>query len=295
MVTNGASASKWRYWFQNKPKAIEVYCNFSRSYRNYGRCKLLGILKTWWQYWKGHYAIACSLSVYVFDVLIEHPSNEKFWSTNLSRLCMVTRVYHRWCHHVNCILGFRCVGYSARVIQALARDNLQAYSKSSPMTPRGDEPRVVLVLSYVLAQLGFFAGDLNTISAIISNFSYWYTFLQFAVLFESCRRTKFSTRVILFWHTAICGVRLLCSFHPQPTQLFNFRHTLLAVLVHYTAPVVPWGDVTQAVIYHQVRKYLLRLDVRKEHPKFCAHRVELDQPHKSLNLIDVPLRKAVCL
>ena len=64
---------------------------------------------------------------------------------------------------------------------------------------------------------------------------------------------------------------------------------LLAVLVHYTAPVVPWGDVTQAVIYHQVRKYLLRLDVRKEHPKFWRPSIvlNLDKPHKSLNLIDV--------
>ena len=64
---------------------------------------------------------------------------------------------------------------------------------------------------------------------------------------------------------------------------------LLAILVHYTAPVVPWGDVTQAVIYHQVRKYLLRLDVRKEHPKFWRPSIvlNLDQPHTSLNLIDV--------
>ena len=43
---------------------------------------------------------------------------------------------------------------------------------------------------------------------------------------------------------------------------------LLWVYVHYTAPVTSWGDVTQALIYHQVRKYLLRLDERRAHPKF---------------------------
>jgi len=43
---------------------------------------------------------------------------------------------------------------------------------------------------------------------------------------------------------------------------------LLWIYVHYSAPVTSWGDVTQALIYHQVRKYLLRLDERRAHPKF---------------------------
>lgn len=58
--------------------------------------------------------------------------------------------------------------------------------------------------------------------------------------------------------------------------------------VHYTAPVTPWGDVGQALIYHQVRKYLLRLDVRKEHPKFWRPQLLLlvDSPEDCLNLIE---------
>src|ERR1700738_1299051 len=35
------------------------------------------------------------------------------------------------------------------------------------------------------------------------------------------------------------------------------------LLIHYFCPPKAWGDVTQSLIYHQVRKFLLRLDTRK--------------------------------
>lgn len=40
----------------------------------------------------------------------------------------------------------------------------------------------------------------------------------------------------------------------------------LFLLIHYFCPPKAWGDVTQSLIYHQVRKFLLRLDTRKGTP-----------------------------
>jgi potassium/chloride transporter 9 len=57
------------------------------------------------------------------------------------------------------------------------------------------------------------------------------------------------------------------------------------LLVHYTSAPKPWGDVSQGLIYHQVRKYLLRL--RQEHVKFWRPSILLlvNDPRRQYKLI----------
>jgi potassium/chloride transporter 9 len=60
---------------------------------------------------------------------------------------------------------------------------------------------------------------------------------------------------------------------------------ILFLLIHYLSPPKHWGDVSQNLIYHQVRKYLLRL--RPEHIKFWRPQIILliNNPRKQTRLI----------
>jgi potassium/chloride transporter 9 len=59
----------------------------------------------------------------------------------------------------------------------------------------------------------------------------------------------------------------------------------LFLLIHYLSPPKHWGDVSQNLIYHQVRKYLLRL--KPEHIKFWRPQILLlvNDPRKHIRLV----------
>jgi potassium/chloride transporter 9 len=59
----------------------------------------------------------------------------------------------------------------------------------------------------------------------------------------------------------------------------------LFLLIHYMSPPKHWGDVSQNLIYHQVRKYLLRL--KPEHIKFWRPQIILliNDPRRHTRLI----------
>lgn len=60
---------------------------------------------------------------------------------------------------------------------------------------------------------------------------------------------------------------------------------VIFLIIHYTTPPKSWGDVSQSLIYHQVRKYLLRL--RQEHVKFWRPQILLfvNDPRRGYKLI----------
>lgn len=60
---------------------------------------------------------------------------------------------------------------------------------------------------------------------------------------------------------------------------------VIFLIIHYTSPPKSWGDVSQNLIYHQVRKYLLRL--RQEHVKFWRPQILLfvNDPRRQYKLI----------
>lgn len=88
------------------------------------------------------------------------------------------------------------------------------------------------------------------------------------------------------WQTAFLGSlsSAAAMFFIDETYAALAICALVAVflLIHYLSPPKRWGDVSQNLIYHQVRKYLLRL--KPEHIKFW-------RPHIIL-LVNDPRRQA---
>lgn len=88
------------------------------------------------------------------------------------------------------------------------------------------------------------------------------------------------------WQTALCGSLLSAAamFFIDETYAAMAICILIAtfLVIHYLCPPKRWGDVSQNLIYHQVRKYLLRL--KPEHIKFW-------RPHIIL-LVNNPRRQA---
>ncbi|KAF9955005.1 hypothetical protein BGZ65_003659, partial [Modicella reniformis] len=81
------------------------------------------------------------------------------------------------------------------------------------------------------------------------------------------------------WWTAFAGMVLsavvMCFVDLGMSLLSGLMTSGLFILIHYWSPPKRWGDVTQSLMYHQVRKYLLRLDSRKDHVKFWRPQILL--------------------
>lgn len=79
------------------------------------------------------------------------------------------------------------------------------------------------------------------------------------------------------WQTAFLGSALSAAamFFIDETYAVSAITllVLLFLLIHYASPPKHWGDVSQNLIYHQVRKYLLRL--KPEHIKFWRPQIIL--------------------
>ncbi|RDW64834.1 hypothetical protein BP6252_10485 [Coleophoma cylindrospora] len=181
---------------------------------------------------------------------------------------------------------------SAKLLQALARDNLlpglSIFGQGSEV---GDEPRYAIIITYVAAQVTMLC-NLNQIASFVT-MTYLMTFL---VMNLACFLLKIGSAPnfrpsfhVFSWGTALAGAVLsgTAMFFVDgiyATGCVGILVTLF-LIIHYTSPPKSWGDVSQSLIYHQVRKYLLRL--RQEHVKFWRPQILLfvNDPRRQYKLI----------
>jgi potassium/chloride transporter 9 len=186
---------------------------------------------------------------------------------------------------------------SARVMQALAKDNLIPVLKPLAWGSKvGNEPRKALVLSWCVAQSLIMIGDIAVLAEIVSMFYLLvYSFINLCCLTLTVSGApNFRPRFQYYsWHTALLGFAcsLTAMFLANALYASVAWVLVIAITLYISSrsPSVEWGDnIGQALIYHQVRKYLLRLDVRKAHAKIWRPQIQLlvDHPQSALSLID---------
>ncbi|KXJ92869.1 amino acid permease [Microdochium bolleyi] len=181
---------------------------------------------------------------------------------------------------------------AAKLLQALARDKLlPGLSVFSKGTKGTDDPIFAVLITFTIAQLALFA-ELNQIATLIA-MGYQMTFFVMNLacfLLKIGSAPNFRPAFKFFtWQTAFVG-SILSGF-----SMFFIDETyaasaicllvMLFLLIHYLSPPRHWGDVSQNLIYHQVRKYLLRL--KPEHIKFWRPQIILlvNNPRRHTRLI----------
>ncbi|XP_052472585.1 solute carrier family 12 member 9 [Carassius gibelio] len=184
---------------------------------------------------------------------------------------------------------------ASRVLFALARDDLFGrFLSPAKHTSASGNPWVSVLISWILVQLVLFSGKLNTIASIVTIFF----LLVYAAVDLACLALEWAsapnfrpTFRYFTWHTCVLGIIgcaimmfLINAIYASASIAFML---LLLLLIHYLSPVSSWGCISQALIFHQVRKYLLMLDVRKDHVKFWRPQVLLmvSNPRCSVGLI----------
>ncbi|ELR07283.1 hypothetical protein GMDG_08354 [Pseudogymnoascus destructans 20631-21] len=180
----------------------------------------------------------------------------------------------------------------AKLMQALARDELYpGLSIFGQGTKKADEPVYAICFTYLAAQIVMLF-DINQIASLIT-MAYLMTFLVMNLatfLLKIGSAPNFRPSFHFFsWQTAFLGAvfsgTAMIFVDGVYASVCVAILIVLFLLVHYTSRPRSWGDVSQSLIYHQVRKYLLRL--KPEHVKFWRPQILLfvNDPRRQYKLI----------
>ena len=194
-----------------------------------------------------------------------------------------------------CSSALASIQSAARLLQALANDDIFPIL-SVFKTMWNGEPAIAIITATVLAFCLLVIGSLNVLAPVLTMFMLiTYAATNFATfLYTIAGHPNFRPRFRLFsWFTALFG-GIICLVLMVYIQWLATLVSLviLGFLTFYVSRRQAthrkdWGDVTQALIFHQVRKYLLRL-ASAQHIKFWRARFLFitHSPKHKVNLLE---------
>uniref|UniRef100_A0A0M3I453 Solute carrier family 12 member 9 n=1 Tax=Ascaris lumbricoides TaxID=6252 RepID=A0A0M3I453_ASCLU len=185
---------------------------------------------------------------------------------------------------------------SSRVLNRVAHDKLFGFLlHPAKIEIASGNPVVSVIIAWICVVLVLLIGAMNKIAKLTSIFFLLsYMGVNIACLaLELTSAPNFRPTFKYFsWHTCALGVvstvAMMLVIDAAMSAIAVIILMFLIMILHYQAPAGSWGSISQALIYHQVRKYLLLLDVRKEHVKYWRPQVLLlvSRPASSCPLMD---------
>ncbi|KAK9478341.1 amino acid permease-domain-containing protein [Lipomyces japonicus] len=181
---------------------------------------------------------------------------------------------------------------AAKVLQAIARDDiLPQLGFFKYGTKKAHEPIFAIIVTYLLCQITLFF-PINTIASLVTQ-AFLITFIVTNIacfLLKIGSAPNFRPSFHFFNSVtalagSLAGIATMFFVDGIYATIIIAIMVGLFIIIHYVTPPKSWGDVSQSLIYHQVRKYLLRL--RQDHVKFWRPQILLfvNDPRESWNLI----------
>lgn len=184
---------------------------------------------------------------------------------------------------------------ASRVAAALGADRLFEVV-TQPLRPkRGRQPIAAVLLTGAAVQALLLVGRLNQLAQVTSVcFMLAYAAINLACLALTLTSAPNFRPSFRFFSGYTCTGGLCASLLLMFTTSALYASgalllcLLLVFVLHLQAPPVSWGSISQALIFHQVRKYLLLLDARKAHVKYWRPQLLLfvASPRSAVPLIE---------